>query len=281
MAVTFTNRAAREMGRRLTRALGQDIADEVHISTFHSWGASFLRKYAHLANRSPNFSIYDEDDTLQTIRRLLAERNADGVEPGDVLRYITDRKHRRVHPDADPDRPTSPANLFHDYQVALTNANALDFDDLMEYPLAILENNPEVLEQTRRRHQHLLIDEYQDTNHSQRLLATIIAGTGPEASIYVVGDPDQSIYSFRYADINNILQFQEDYPTAALHRLEYNYRSSPEIAGAAQAVIESNTQRISRSWFTQQPSRTTTGIFRGRQPPSGSRMDHQDHPQEH
>ena len=271
LVITFTNRAARELSRRLTTALGEQVADQISSSTIHSWGARFLRRYADSVNRRSNFSIYDRDDSMAVINRLLNQNQTTQGEPSrdaaisaaSALQYISDCKHRRFEPARDDPashdsagengNPASRSSLYHAYQAALTEANALDFDDLMEYPLQVLEHNPTALTNTHARHHHLLVDEYQDTNRSQHLLATYIAGAGEHASIFVVGDPDQSIYRFRYADINNILDFQDTYPSAGLYRLENNYRSSPEIVATAQAVIATNTQRIERDSRTNQP----------------------------
>ncbi|MFH1570521.1 MAG: UvrD-helicase domain-containing protein, partial [Gemmatimonadota bacterium] len=255
LALTFTNKAAGEMRERVEKLVGP-AARELWMGTFHSVCARLLRYEAAAFGLHPSFTIYDEDDRRALIRRVLdtagiAEQD---LAPRAVLGHITRAKnamvdaaqfaregggsplHRRV------------AQVYEAYEAALRANNSFDFDDLIVEPVRQLRAHPEVLERYRERFRYILIDEYQDTNRPQYLLAKLLAEG--HRNICCVGDDDQSIYQFRGADIRNILDFEQDYPEARIVRLEQNYRSTGRILEAANAVIRHNRDRKGKTLWT-------------------------------
>src|SRR3954470_1343686 len=257
LAVTFTNKAAGEMRDRIERLLGRSTTG-MWIGTFHAIGARMLRAGARLVERTPAFTIYDQDDSLAVIKRLMERHRVSTKQyaPRAVQSAISDAKNALVAPPEyesvamDPFARTV-APIYHDLADALRLANAVDFDDLLVLPVRLLRENPSQLASYRARFRYILVDEYQDTNRAQyqfvRLLAVV------EANVCVVGDDDQSIYGWRGADIRTILDFTKDFPTAAIVRLEENYRSAPPILDVANAVIRANTGRMGK---TLRPTRT-------------------------
>jgi DNA helicase-2/ATP-dependent DNA helicase PcrA len=257
LAVTFTNKAAGEMKSRVRELVGP-ITESVWVSTFHSFAARFLR-FEHLAADLPkDFSIYDEDDSVGVLKRVLAELNlpARTFTPGVVKSKISDAKDQLLEPMAF-------ANIAHDeflrriaeiyaiYQKRLQDAGAVDFDDLILRTVRTLEENPALLTRWQERFVHVLVDEYQDTNLAQVRLIRLLAE--PQRNLCVVGDDDQSIYAWRGADIKNILEFEKAYPEAVVVRLEQNYRSRPNILDAAHAVVSSNINRHPKKLWTEKP----------------------------
>ena len=231
LAVTFTNKAAAEMRARVEALVG-DRPLEAWVSTFHSFCVRLLRREARAAGLDPGFLIYDEDDQLAAVREAM--RRLDLSEklhpPRRFLSRISARKNAargRAVEDLELDRV---GEVMEGYHAVLRAANALDFDDLLLRAVAVLEN-PEVCAAWRARFPYLLVDEYQDTNRTQYELVRLLAGPG--GNLTVVGDEDQSIYSWRGADISNILDFERDFPGARVFRLEQNYRSSQRILDAA------------------------------------------------
>ena len=277
-AFTFTNKAAAELRSRIRNALveaaGNDpeartkaeaAANMIYAGTFHSYGARFLRANAERLRINPRFTIYDRDDTNAAISRLLrSARNEDNQIPGldnvtngKLGHYINERKNAYTTPEEavtlDPGDPY--ALLYQRYQDALEQAQGLDFNDLVLLPIRMMEQDPALINMARQQIKHVLVDEYQDTNHNQAKMATMLAGDGPDASIYAVGDPDQSIYGFQFAEVDNILNFAKtQYPNAEVYRLNRNYRSQSEIVEAANRLIGRNTNRIDRFSVPQRPA---------------------------
>lgn len=246
LAVTFTNKAAREMKERLADLVGPSVAAELTVGTFHSLCARFLRRdIAHLG-RERDFAIYDTDDQERLMKQVLRARNLDEKKnpPRSILGRISSAKNELVSPEEFarllPHKHNYYEKIVSDcyyaYQEMLHKNNALDFDDLLMQTVRLFETHPDVLAWYHRRYTHLLVDEYQDTNHAQYMLVRQLAAK--ERNLFVVGDEDQSIYAWRGADIRNILQFESDYPEARVILLEQNYRSTRAILATAQALIE-------------------------------------------
>lgn len=284
LAVTFTNRAAGEMRERVLHLLDPDADAEeprdssavrwrgLTITTFHSLCARLLRRYAEDAARivpglSPTFSIYDAGDQNTLMKRVITDAGLStrNFPPGSVLAAVSSAKNMLLSPD-EFERQTSDffgktaAKLYRAYDRALRAANAVDFDDLLALTVKTLRAAQPALDEVRARWRYILIDEYQDTNHAQFALASLIAGPGPAAdpdrpenvpgggpNICVVGDPDQSIYAWRGADIRNILEFEKQYPGARVVTLGDNFRSTPPILKAADALIRNNKQRKAKN----------------------------------
>ena len=257
LAVTFTNKAAGEMRDRIERLLGHSIQG-MWVGTFHAIGARLLRAGAHFVERSPAFTIYDQDDSLAVIKRLMERHGVSPKQyaPRAVQSAISDAKNALVAPAEyealamDP-FARSVALIYHDLAVALRTANAVDFDDLLVLPVRLLRENPAQLAAYRDRFRHILVDEYQDTNRAQYQFVRLLASDA--GNVCVVGDDDQSIYGWRGADIRNILDFTKDFPSAKIVRLEENYRSAPPILEVANVVIRANTGRMGK---TLRPTRT-------------------------
>jgi DNA helicase II / ATP-dependent DNA helicase PcrA len=247
LAVTFTNKAAGEMRSRVAHLLGEEPSG-MWIGTFHSIGARMLRREAALVGLTPAFTIYDEDDSLAAIRRI-ADRlkiSAKQCPPRALRAVISDAKNALVLPDeyerlAKDPLARAAASVYHELERTLRESNAVDFDDLLVLPVRVLRENADRLATYRERFQFVLVDEYQDTNRAQYQFVTLLAGE--HANVCVVGDDDQSIYGWRGADIRNILDFEKDFPTARVVRLEENYRSLPPILEVANAVIQGNVSR--------------------------------------
>ena len=267
LVFTFTNRAARELRQRLERCLSADDYRNLFAGTFHSWGAAFLRRHADYADLDPDYGIYDRQDSLELVAEAMqlagdpdlgksrgprwrlesiTRWKSRGEEPAELLKPW--QQHLQRPPEQRP-KHVQRLLTYQRYQSLLRHNNAADFEDLIALPLCILRNRPDLLEHLQTEVQHLIVDEYQDTSRNQHQLVTTIANRSDRAhpSIFIVGDSDQAIYAFRYADIRNINMFrQEDYPNARELQLQNNYRSTPEIIDAAQTLIEHNRERIDR-----------------------------------
>lgn len=254
LAITFTNKAAQEMRERVKKLVGGE-ADHIWIYTFHSFGARFLRREIHnLPPYTEKFTIYDSDDTKQVIKNILREFNLDDkqFQPQAVQSRISGAKNRLVdaasfREEAEDFYAQKIADIYDRYQQEMKKNNALDFDDLLVLTTELLKRK-EIREKWQDRFHYILIDEYQDTNHAQYLMARYIAGE--QKNICAVGDVDQSIYSWRGADISNIMEFKKDYPEAVIIKLEQNYRSTKTILSAANAVIANNAMRPSKKLWT-------------------------------
>ena len=256
LAATFTNKAAGEMRERIEQLVGPAAA-ELWIGTFHSICARILRRQAEGFGLDPNFSIYDEDDRRATIRRVLDAHQIDERElaPRAVVSQISRAKNAMLDPlefaQQANEHQRQIAELYADYERELRRNQALDFDDLLIEVVRQFDRHPDILQIYQERFEHLLVDEYQDTNRPQYLLCRQLAAH--HRNICVVGDDDQSIYQFRGADIRNILDFERDYPDTRSVRLEQNYRSTGRILAAANAVISHNQGRKGKELWTNGP----------------------------
>ena len=247
LAVTFTNKAAGEMRERIARQLGYEPKG-MWCGTFHALGARMLRGVALGVGRTPKFTIYDEDDTVGAVKRIMERRklNPKQFAPNAILGAISDAKNALISPSefaevALDTFATAVAGVYFDLESALERANAVTFDDLLVLPVRALERDPNVLAHYQRRFRYVLVDEYQDTNRAQFRFVQLMGGG--HGNVMVVGDDDQSIYGWRGADIRNILEFERGFPGAGVVRLEENYRSTPNILSLANAVISQNTER--------------------------------------
>ena len=268
LALTFTNKAAREMKQRIVNLVG-DAAEQAWISTFHSTCARILRRDIEKLSYSRSFTIYDDDDQTSLIKEILKQMNLDDgfISYRDVKAAIGDAKNELQTPDewfASKARDYR-SQIMHDvmtqYEARLRAMNALDFDDLLLKTLELLSGHPPVLQSYRERFRYVLVDEYQDTNTAQYELVRLL--TAESGNLCVVGDDDQSIYGWRGADIHNILDFEQDYPGAAVIRLEQNYRSTANILDAANQVIAHNTGRREKTLWTEQEDGEPVHTYEG------------------
>ena len=268
LAITFTNKAAAEMRERVVKLVG-DRARYMWVSTFHSTCVRILRNQASLIEGlNSNFSIYDADDSRRLLQMIGRDMGLDikRYSPRLLSNAISNLKNELIDPDravadlsdGSDDLARTVASVYGEYQRRLRAANALDFDDLIGETVAVLQTFPQIAQYYRRRFRHVLVDEYQDTNHAQYVLVRELAGRGsdesadevPPAELCVVGDADQSIYAFRGATIRNIEDFERDYPDAKTILLEQNYRSTQNILSAANSVIARNSGRREKRLWT-------------------------------
>jgi DNA helicase-2/ATP-dependent DNA helicase PcrA len=259
LAVTFTNKAAKEMKERVSKLIGQ-AADGVWLGTFHSLAVRILRRHAELVNRTPSFTILDTDDQLRLIKQFVKAENLDDKRwpPRLILAEISRWKDRGLTPEkvaTQQDYVTSQSSaenpslkIYRQYQDQLKILNAVDFGDLLLLCLELFHQHPEVLQAYQKQFRYLLVDEYQDTNVSQYLWLRLLAQES--ANICCVGDDDQSIYGWRGAEITNILKFEKDFPGAQVIRLEQNYRSTTSILAAASHLISNNKGRLGKTLWT-------------------------------
>ena len=257
LAVTFTNKAAREMKNRVGGLLGQSIEGMPWLGTFHSICVKLLRRHAELVGLKSNFTILDTDDQLRLLKQLVSAANIDDKRwPARQLAGIIDSwKNRAFTPDKVPAADAGAYNhkgvaLYAAYQQRLKDLNAVDFGDLLLHMVTIFQTHPDVLEQYQRWFRYILVDEYQDTNVAQYLWLRLLAGK--HKNICCVGDDDQSIYGWRGAEVGNILKFEKDFPGAHVVRLEQNYRSTPHILAAASGVIAGNEGRLGKTLWTKE-----------------------------
>jgi DNA helicase-2/ATP-dependent DNA helicase PcrA len=255
MAITFTNKAAAEMKERVVDLVGRR-ASAMWVSTFHSMCVRVLRRDAKSLDMKSSFSVYDADDSRRLITLVARDLDLDpkryparslAVAVSNLKNELTGPEAARAAATNDLERRV--AEVYAEYQLRLGQANAFDFDDLIMRTVELLQRFPDVAEYYRRRFRHVLVDEYQDTNHAQYALVRELVGTEDPAELCVVGDADQSIYAFRGASIRNIVEFERDYPQATTIMLEQNYRSTQTILSAANAVISRNpNRRDKRLW---------------------------------
>ncbi len=271
LAVTFTNKAAKEMAERVERILGHSMLAKPLLSTFHSFCVRVLRRDIEAlrlkgAGLTKTFAIYDETDQEAVVKAALKRLGVDdkSLKPRVALGRISWAKNHMIDPQEYFLASTNPmeekiAHVFEIYRKELQKANALDFDDLLLETVRLLKSVPEVRERYNRRYRYVMIDEYQDTNRPQYELMKLLAG--PDANICVVGDEDQSIYSWRGADIRNILEFEKDFPSVKTIRLEQNYRSTQVILEGASAVVAQNTQRKGKNLWTSREGGSLIGYY--------------------
>ncbi|HCS13141.1 MAG TPA: DNA helicase II, partial [Zetaproteobacteria bacterium] len=245
LAVTFTNKAATELKTRLNQMIGDD-GGSVTSGTFHSISLSFLRRHADTLDYPKDFQVIDADDQKALVKRLLKARNisSDTLHPGYLLNWMEHCKHAALGPDDAPEQQWSGIDmreLYAAYQQELRRHERMDFSDLILNTVLLLERHPDVAALLRANFDHVLVDEYQDTNPAQHRWLQLLCSE--HANLTVVGDDDQSIYGWRGADIRHILEFERVWPGAGIHRLEHNYRSSGAILDLANAVIASNSER--------------------------------------
>ncbi|TES97360.1 DNA helicase PcrA [Patescibacteria group bacterium] len=261
LAVTFTNKAAGEMKKRVYKLLGlpldgRKMGIDPFVSTFHSFCAHLLRREIEKLGYSKNFVIYDQDDQLRLVKKVMKELDIDRGQfnPKSILAYISGAKNELIEPKKYQELANDffqelTAKVYPVYQEKLKESSALDFDDLIMKTVELFEKYPKVLEKYQNRFRYVLIDEYQDTNHAQYRLVKLLADK--HKNICVVGDPDQGIYSWRGANIQNILNFERDYPKAKIVKLEQNYRSTKNILAAAHEIIKRNIERKEKKLWTK------------------------------
>ncbi len=271
LAVTFTNKAAKEMAERVDKILGHSSLAKPMLATFHSFCVRVLRRDIEAmrvngVGLTRSFAIYDETDQQAVVKSALKRLAIDDkqLKPRVALGRISWAKNHMIDPQEYFLASTNPmeekiAHIFEIYRKELFKANALDFDDLLLETVRLLKSSGEVRERYNRRYRYLLIDEYQDTNRPQYELMKLLAG--PEKNVCVVGDEDQSIYSWRGADIKNILEFEKDFPKVRTIRLEQNYRSTQMILEGAGAVVANNTQRKGKNLFTTREGGSLIGYY--------------------
>lgn len=255
LAITFTNKAAAELRQRLSNMLG-DMANDITAATFHSACVRILRREIERIGYSRDFTIYDADDSRRVIKACLSSLDLSDKQfpPKNILAQISSCKDSLIDPlqyakQCENDyRKSSIAKVYAEYQKRLESANALDFDDIIRLTVRILSEFDDVCDYYRNKYKYILVDEYQDTNHAQYRLVSLLAGKS--ANLCVVGDDDQSIYRFRGATIENILSFEEQFDNAKVVRLQQNYRSTQNILDAANSVIKNNSSRKSKSLWT-------------------------------
>jgi DNA helicase II / ATP-dependent DNA helicase PcrA len=256
LAVTFTNKAAREMKERIATLIGGAVEGMPWLGTFHSIGVKLLRRHGELVGLNADFTILDTDDQLRLLKQLLAaERIDDKRWPARQLAALIDGwKNRGLTPAKVPAGEAhafangKARELYGAYQARLKTLNAADFGDLLLEPLRLFQDNAEVLSAYQSRFKYMLVDEYQDTNVAQYLLLRLLAQG--HRNICCVGDDDQSIYGWRGAEVDNILRFEKDFPGARVIRLERNYRSTPHILAAASGLIANNQGRLGKTLRT-------------------------------
>jgi DNA helicase-2/ATP-dependent DNA helicase PcrA len=256
LCVTFTNKAAREMRERVGHLIGPAVEGMPWLGTFHSIAAKMLRRHAELVGLQSNYTIIDTDDQLRLLKQLIQANDLDEKRfPARQLAGLIDRwKNRGLNPaDLDAAENEAYANgrgqqFYQLYQDRLKALNACDFGDLLLHMLNVLRGHRDVLEQYQQRFKYVMVDEYQDTNQVQYLWLRLLAQV--RRNICVVGDDDQSIYSWRGAEVANILKFEKDFPGAKIIRLEQNYRSTPDILAAASGLIDANSQRLGKTLWT-------------------------------
>ena len=274
LAVTFTNKAAGEMRERVGLLLGRELpaypfpgSKSPVITTFHSLGVRLLREFSKEADLPRSFAIWDRDDSIKTLKRILVARQLENrFPPRQVLSRISREKGNgvsaaRFTENAHSSYESGVAEAWIAYDAARTQEGALDFDDLLLQTLSLLENNAGVLENLRARWPYVTIDEYQDTNKAQYEIARLIAGS--PMNICAVGDVDQVLYSWRGADVRNLLSFEKTFPNTKVILLEQNYRSTQTILTAANAVISKNVNRFDKKLFTSNPTGEAIELFTG------------------
>ena len=255
LAITFTNKAAKEMKERIIKILGP-TAYQIQISTFHSFGLTIIKENYELLGYKKNFTILDSDDSLTVIKRILKDYDLDPkiYNPKGIKSKISGAKNELLNPEdysnyASSEYEKIVLKVYKSYQNKLAINNSLDFDDLLMLPIVLFRQNPDVLKNYQEKYKYILIDEYQDTNEAQYILTKMISAK--YKNICVVGDPDQSIYAFRGSNYRNILNFEKDYKNTKTIMLEKNYRSTKNILTVANDIIKNNTARKEKKLWTE------------------------------
>ncbi|QDT69163.1 ATP-dependent DNA helicase PcrA [Planctomycetes bacterium MalM25] len=255
LALTFTNKAAAEMRQRIGRLAP---GERVWVSTFHRFGAKMLRQHAERVGLDPNYTIYDASDARQTLKRVVESLKIPtlGYTPDRIAGAISNAKNKLIGPEEYRPKTGSPlseivAAVYPAYQKRLLASSAVDFDDLLLHIARLLHDDSDLRAQLDERFRYVMVDEYQDTNRAQYVLLRALSVDHP--NLAATGDPDQSIYGWRGADLNNILEFESDYPGVKVVRLEQNYRSTPAILSVADTLISHNQRRKPKSLFTENP----------------------------
>ncbi len=268
LSVTFTNKAAGEMRDRIIRMLGEDRS-HINMGTFHSICARILRREALYIGYEQSFSIYDDEDGQMVVKKILKDLqiSTDVIKPNSVFYNIKQFKSQMIFPAEAADLSLSTfddtvAKIYAMYQAELKNSSAMDFDDLLLKPLELFEKNPHILKKYQDQFKYILVDEYQDTNKAQFLFVEALSHV--HKNLCVVGDDDQSIYGWRGADIGNILDFQQHFPSAKMFKLEQNYRSTKTILSAASAVVALNEKRAAKTLFTESDDGDIIKVLEGR-----------------
>ena len=253
LAITFTNKAAKEMKERIFKLEGNS-AFYIQISTFHSFGLKILKENCELLGYEKNFTILDSDDSLSIIKKIMKELNIDAnkYNPKAIKNVISNNKNEIIDPEkyslyVNTDFDEIALEVYRKYEKSLKINNAVDFDDLLILPLKLFNNNPGVLQKYQEKYKYVFIDEYQDTNEPQYILSKMISAK--YKNITVVGDADQAIFTWRGANYKNILNFEKDYKDAKVVLLEENYRSTKTILNAANNVIKNNKVRKEKNNF--------------------------------
>jgi DNA helicase-2/ATP-dependent DNA helicase PcrA len=264
LAVTFTNKAAKEMRERVETMVG-DNARQIWMGTFHSICSKLLRIDGSAIGIDRNFVIYDDADQMSLMREIFKAKNIDdkSIQPRNILNEISSAKEKLQSPDKYAERATGfiekiAADVYRSYNALLKKANALDFDDLLLYTVRLLEQRADVLEKYQDRFLHVLVDEYQDVNYAQYQIVNLISAK--HRNVVVVGDDDQSIYAWRGADVSLILRFNQDHPDAKVIKLQQNYRSTKSILSVAYEVIRRNRSRADKQLWTDNPQGTPISL---------------------
>ena len=251
LAITFTNKAAKEMRDRVVKLIGKE-AYNIQISTFHSLGLKILKENYSLLGYEKNFTIIDSDDVLTIIKKIMKDKNMskDRYNPREIKNKISSAKNEMMSIEAfsKVEFDHNIIEVYKEYQKKLKNGNSVDFDDLLILPIKLFKNYPRVLEEYQDKYKYILIDEYQDTNEAQYIFSKLLSSK--YRNIFVVGDNDQAIYAFRGANYKNILNFEKDYPEAKTILLEENYRSTKTILNAANSVIKNNRERKDKNLWS-------------------------------
>ena len=254
LAITFTNKAAKEMKNRLTNLIGP-VAFGMQISTFHAFGLTIIKENYDLLGYKSNFTIIDSEDSLTLIKKILKDLNLDPkvYNPKAIKNRISGAKNELIdefeyEKYCNTDYEKIVLDVYHKYQQKLKVNNSLDFDDLLIMPIKLFKENPTVLQKYQQKYKYILVDEYQDTNEAQYILVKMISAK--YQNICAVGDPDQTIFSWRGANYKNILNFEKDYPNSKVVKLEKNYRSTGNILNAANDIIKNNEERKEKALWT-------------------------------
>ena len=256
LAITFTNKAAKEMRERISALLSEEIARDIWVSTFHALAVRILRRDGESIGLARNFTIIDTSAQRTLMKRVISDLNlnTDQYDPRTILGMISNAKNDMLRPhdyakQADNAFQETVAEVYTSYQAELKRSQSVDFDDLIMLTIDLFQSSPEVLERYQKQFEYLHVDEYQDTNDAQYTIVNLLAKRSQ--NLAVVGDADQSIYGWRGANMDNILNFEKDYPTAHTVMLEQNYRSTQNILDAANAVINHNNERVPKELWTQ------------------------------